>query len=148
MTDEKGALEALGDHYTLDECPKCEVPEEWGLVLGDADCAIGVAACPHCGVHLRVLSADPAGVIGDFPYSQMLKLAWDWIPDWAADREDTRTDWVCACGETWKTSRAAREHIYRQHPDKTRLRSQRHDRYPWDNVPEQLRVSDPQEVSR
>jgi hypothetical protein len=57
------ALELLTDTYELEDCPKCEVREEYGLVLGDSDCAIGVAVCPNCGYHSRCLTADPAGVV-------------------------------------------------------------------------------------
>lgn len=135
MTDDRqAALELLHDHYDLEECPKCEIREEFGLVLGDRGCAIGVAVCPHCGYHSRCLTADPAGVATDHPYDQLYRIAMEWVPDWHPDEEDVTADWSCACGKTWKTKRERELHIAKQHPDDWSISMRHHDRYPCDNV--------------
>lgn len=128
------ALELLHEQYDLQECPKCDIREEFGLVLGDSDCAIGVAVCPNCGYHSRCLTYDPAGVVLEHPYDHMHKLAMRWVPDWHPGEEDVTGDWVCACGQQWKTSDAAHIHVYQEHPENGRLRHREHDRYPWKNV--------------
>lgn len=128
------ALEVLHDHYKLEECSRCEIREEFGLVLGDADCAIGVAVCPNCGYESRLLIADTAGVSTEHPYNHMYKLAMRWVPDWHPGEEDVTSDWRCSCGKHWKTSDEARIHIYQEHPDRGHLSIADHDRYPWKNV--------------
>lgn len=128
------ALAVLEDHYDLEECSRCEVREEWGLVLGDADCAIGVAVCPNCGYESRCCTAAPDASVLDHPYDHMHKLAMRWVPPWHPGDEDVRADWRCACGKTWRSSDEARIHVYQQHPDRTHLDLVDHDRYPWDNV--------------
>ena len=133
-TSQREALELLHDTYELEECSRCEVREEFGLVLGDSKCAIGVAVCSNCGYEGRVLTVDPAGVATAHPYSHMFDLAMRWVPDWHPGQEDVTGDWRCACGQQWKTTDAARIHVYLEHPDRDQLSHVEHDRYPWKNV--------------
>lgn len=127
------ALELLHEKYDFQECPKCEVREEFGLVLGDENCAIGVAVCPHCGHHSRCLTYDPEGVATEHPYKWYHKLAMRWKPPWY-NRDDCTTDWRCACGKTWTNSYECDLHIATEHPEKANVSTAHHDRYPWDNL--------------
>lgn len=134
----EAAHDLLAETYELEACSRCDIREEWGLVLGDGDCAIGVAVCPHCGYHSRHVTHDPTGVIDEYPYDHMFDVAMRWVPEWHPGNEDLRSDWRCACGEVWRDHDKAHVHVYQHHPEKPRLRSVEHDRYPWKNVPESL----------
>lgn len=127
----KDVISLLEDRYTLSECSKCDIREEWGILMGDEKCAIGVASCPNCGVHNRVLIADLGGVATKNPYSKMIDVAMEWVPEWAPDYKDISGDWTCTCGETWKSIQEADEHIYTTHPNRPSLSLTQHSRQPW-----------------
>lgn len=138
MPDEsanEAASRLLSDRFDLNDCSRCDRRYEWGLVMGDDECAVGVAVCPNCGYTSTLCTADPGGVISEYPYRAMHDLALSWVPPWYPGEADVTPDRRCVCGKTWRTRERALEHVFTEHPHETRLRLVEHDRYPWRERP-------------
>ena len=137
--ERRAALAALlGENMDLaGECSRCETPKVLGLVLGEPEegFAVGVTACPNCGMGLTVHSyAEEGGVTTNHRWKHMWRIAHRWLPPWRPPESDLRSDWRCSCGRIFHESDEAYIHAYMEHPDSVRMDMVDHDRYPWSKL--------------